>query len=64
MPYTACHRGGCFAPFDLTEPMLSQIRKSSKISVVAQSVSKRALNLNFSTRGFPGAYQIYLKESK
>jgi invasion protein IalB len=64
VPYTACHRVGCFAPFDLTEPMLSQIQKSSKISVVAQSVSKQALNLKFSTRGFPDAYQIYLEESK
>ncbi len=62
--YTACHRIGCFAPFDLTEPMLGQIRKSSKISAVAQSVSKQALNLNFSTRGFPSAYETYLKESK
>jgi invasion protein IalB len=64
IPYTACHRIGCFAPFDLTEPMLGQMRKASKISAVAQSVSKQALNLNFSTRGFPSAYETYLKESK
>jgi invasion protein IalB len=64
VPFTACHRIGCFAPFDLTEPMLGQLRKASKISAVAQSVSKQALNLNFSTKGFPSAYETYLKESK
>ncbi len=64
VPYTACHRIGCFAPFDLTEPMLGQIRKASRISAVAQSVSRQALNLSFSMRGFPSAYDTYLKESK
>ena len=39
----------------MTEPLLGQIRKSTKITVVAQSVSKQALNLNFSTRGFSDA---------
>jgi len=64
VPYTECHRTGCFAPFDLTEPMLGQLRKASKISAVAQSTSKQALNLTFSTRGFPDAYAAYLKETK
>ncbi len=64
VPYSACHKFGCFAPFDLTEPMLGQMRKATKISAVAQSVSTRALNLNFSTRGFPAAYETYLKESR
>jgi invasion protein IalB len=64
VPYSACHQIGCFAPFDLTEPMLGQIRKATKISAVAQSVSQQALNLNFSTRGFPAAYEAYLKESR
>jgi invasion protein IalB len=64
IPYTACHRIGCFAPFDVTEPLLGQIRKSTKITVVAQSVSKQALNLNFSTRGFSDAYAAYVAESK
>lgn len=64
VPYSACHQIGCFAPFDLGEPMLSQIRNASKISAVAKSVSQQALVLNFSTRGFPSAYEAYLKESK
>jgi len=64
VPYSACHRIGCFAPFDLTEPMLGQLRNASKVSAVAQSVSNQALNLNFSTRGFPAAYETYLKESR
>ena len=64
VPYSACHRIGCFAPFDLTEPMLGQMQKASEVSAVAQSVSKQALNLNFSTRGFPAAYAMYLKESR
>ncbi len=64
VPYSACHRVGCFAPFDLTEPMLSQMRKATRISAVAQSTSRQALNLNFSTRGFPAAYEAYVKESR
>ena len=62
--YTACHRIGCFAPFDVTEPLLSRMQKATKITVVAQSVSKQALNLNFSTRGFSDAYTAYVSKSK
>lgn len=62
--YTACHRTGCFASFDLTESLLEQIRKAPKISAVVQNTSKQALNFTFSTRGFPDAYAGYLKESK
>ncbi len=64
VPYSACHRVGCFAPFDLTEPMVAQLRKASKISAVVQSLSQQALNLDFSTRGFPSAYETYLKERR
>lgn len=64
VPYSACHRIGCFAPFDLTEPMVSQIGKATRISAVAQSVSQKALNLNFSPRGFSAAYAAYAKESR
>jgi invasion protein IalB len=64
VPYTACHRIGCFAPFDVTAPLLGEMRKATKITVVAQSVSKQALNLNFSTRGFSDAYAAYVTESK
>jgi invasion protein IalB len=64
VPYSACHRIGCFAPFDLTEPRIGQMKKASKITAVAESVSKQALNLNFSTRGFPAAYQAYLKDTE
>ncbi|CAA2142106.1 invasion associated locus B family protein [Hyphomicrobium sp. ghe19] len=62
--YTACQRTGCFASFDLTEPLLEQIRKAPKISAVVQNTSKQALDFTFSTRGFPDAYAGYLKESK
>jgi invasion protein IalB len=64
IPYSACHRIGCFAAFDLTEPMVGQMQKAASISAVAQSVSRQALNLNFSTRGFPLAYETYLRESR
>jgi len=64
VPYTACHRVGCFAPFNVTEPLLGQMQKATKITVVAQSVSKQALNLNFSTRGFSDAYAAYVTKSK
>jgi invasion protein IalB len=64
VPYSTCHRTGCFAPFDLTEPMLGQMRKATKISAAAQSVSKQAFNVNFSTRGFPAAYEAYLDQSR
>lgn len=64
VPYAACHRIGCFAAFDLTEPLLGQIKRATKITVVAQSISRQALSLNFSTRGFPSAYEAYLKGSK
>jgi invasion protein IalB len=64
VPYSTCHRSGCFAPFEVSEPMLGQIRKTSKITAVAQRPAQQALNLTFSTRGFPDAYETYLKESK
>lgn len=64
IPYSACHRIGCFAPFDLTEPLLGKMRKATKISAVAQSISQRPLALNFSARGFPAAYERYVKESR
>ncbi|WP_409560799.1 invasion associated locus B family protein [Hyphomicrobium sp. MC8b] len=64
VPYSACHRIGCFAPFDLTEPLLGKMRKATKISAVAQSVSQRPLALNFSVRGFPAAYERYVNESR
>ncbi|WP_045835441.1 invasion associated locus B family protein [Hyphomicrobium sp. 99] len=64
VPYAACHRAACFASFDLTEPILAQVRKASKISATVQSTSKMPLNLTFSTRGFPDAYAAYVKESK
>ncbi len=64
VPYAACHRSGCFARFDLAEPLLSQIRKASKISAVVQDTSNKPLSLTFSTRGFPDAYAAYVKESK
>jgi invasion protein IalB len=64
VPYSTCHRIGCFAPFDLTEPRIGQMKKASKITAVAESISKQALNLNFSTRGFPAAYDAYLKETQ
>ena len=62
--YSACHRIGCFAPFDLTEPLLGKIGKATKISAVARSVSQQPLALNFSARGFPAAYERYVKESR
>lgn len=64
VPYTACHRVGCFAPFNVTERLLGQMQKATKITVVAQSVSKQALNLNFSMRGFSDAYAAYVTKSK
>jgi invasion protein IalB len=64
VPYAACHRIGCFAAFDLTEPLLGQMRRATKITVVAQSISQQALSLNFSMSGFPSAYEAYLKGSK
>lgn len=64
VPYAACRRSGCFAQFDLTEPLLSQMRKASKISAVVQDTSNKSLSLTFSTRGFPDAYAAYVKESK
>lgn len=64
VPYSACHRIGCFAPFDLTDTMLGQMGKTPTVSVVARSVSEQALTLNFSTRGFPAAYETFLRESR
>ncbi|MBN9246139.1 MAG: invasion associated locus B family protein [Hyphomicrobium sp.] len=64
VPYAACHRSGCLARFDLTEPLLGQMRKASKISAVVQDTSNKPLSLTFSTRGFPEAYAAYVKESK
>ncbi|MBS0237904.1 MAG: invasion associated locus B family protein [Proteobacteria bacterium] len=64
VPYAACHRSGCFAQFDLTEPLLGHMRKASKISAVVQDTSNKPLSLTFSTRGFPDAYAAYVKESK
>lgn len=64
VPYSACHRVGCFAPFDLTEPLLGKIRKATKISALVQSASRQTLALNFSARGFPVAYERYVKESR
>ena len=64
VPYAACYRSGCFAQFDLTEPLVGQMRKASKISAVVQDTSNKPLSLTFSTRGFPDAYAAYVKESK
>ncbi|HET6389290.1 invasion associated locus B family protein [Hyphomicrobium sp.] len=64
LPYATCHHTGCFAPFDVSEPMLGQMGKASKISAVVQSTSKEPLNLTFSTRGFPAAYAAYVKASQ
>lgn len=64
VPYSACHRIGCFAPFDLTEPLLGKMQKASKITAVIHSVSNQPLSLDFSGRGFPAAYEAYLKQSR
>jgi invasion protein IalB len=62
VPYSACHRVGCFAPFDLSAPMIDQLSKATKVSAVAQSTSNQNIALNFSTRGFRAAYDAYLKQ--
>jgi invasion protein IalB len=64
VPYSACHRIGCFAPFEITEPMLDRMRKATKISAVAQSMSQQAIKFDFSSRGFPAAYDAYVMESR
>lgn len=64
VPFSACHQIGCFAPFDLTEPVLAKLRKATKISAVAESVSQKSLQLSFSGKGFPAAYETYLRESR
>jgi invasion protein IalB len=64
VPYSACHRVGCFAPFDLSEPLLGKMRKATKISALVQSASRQPLALNFSARGFPAAYERYVQESR
>lgn len=64
VPFTACHRIGCFAPFDLSEPLVGKLKTATNITVVAHSVSQQALSFNFSARGFPSAYETYLAQSK
>jgi invasion protein IalB len=64
VPYAACHRFGCFAPFDLNPSLLGKLKAASRITAIAHSVSQRALNFNFSGRGFAGAYAAYLAQSK
>ena len=64
LPYATCHHTGCFAPFDVREPMLGQMGKASKITAVVQNTFKEPLNLTFSTRGFPAAYAAYVKASQ
>lgn len=62
--YSACHQIGCFAPFDLTAPLVGKLKSAKQIAVVAHSVSKQALRFDFSTRGFPAAYEAYLAQSQ
>jgi invasion protein IalB len=64
VPFAACHRIGCFAPFDLNEPLVGKLKTASNITVVAHSVSQQALRFNFSTRGFSNAYETYLAQAK
>jgi invasion protein IalB len=64
VPYSACHPIGCFAPFDLTAPLVGDLKSAKRIEVVAHSVSQQALKFDFSTRGFPAAYERYLAQSK
>jgi invasion protein IalB len=64
VPYAACHRFGCFAPFELNASLLGKLKTATKITAIAHSVSQRALNFNFSGRGFAGAYGAYLAQSK
>jgi hypothetical protein len=64
VPYAACHRIGCFAPFDLSARSLGELKSATNISVVAHSVSHSALRFNFSGRGFARAYDTYIAWSK
>lgn len=64
VPYAACHRVGCFAPFDLNAPLLGKLKAATKITVVVHSVSQQALQFNFSARGFANAYEVYVAQSK
>jgi invasion protein IalB len=64
VPYAACHRVGCFAPFDLSASLVGKLKAATKITAVAHSVSQRALDFNFSGRGFASAYETYLAQSK
>lgn len=62
--YSACHPIGCFAPFDLTAPLVGDLKSAKQIAVVAHSVSQQVLRFDFSTRGFPAAYERYVAQSK
>lgn len=64
VPFTACHRIGCFAAFDMTESLIRQFKTAGNITVEVQSVSQKPLSFNFSPRGLPGAYESYLAQSK
>jgi invasion protein IalB len=64
VPFATCHRIGCFAPFDLSEPLVGKLKTASNITVVAHSVSQQALSFNFSTRGFSNAYETYMAQAK
>jgi len=64
VPFAACHRIGCFAPFDLNEPLVVKLKTATNITVVAHSVSQQALRFSFSTRGFSNAYETYLAQAK
>jgi invasion protein IalB len=62
--YSACHPIGCFAAFDLTAPLIGNLKSAKQIAVIAHSVSQQALKFDFSTRGFPAAYERYVAQSK
>lgn len=61
--YSTCVRFGCFAPFELTTPLMDRFRKTSRVTAVAQ-IGNRPLSLSFSLRGFPKAYETFLQETK
>lgn len=63
VPYRTCISIGCVTIFEVTAPLLGQLRKASKVNVTFQGIRGSPLVVDFQMRGFPKAYDVYLQET-
>jgi invasion protein IalB len=63
MPLRTCLNTGCFGSFEITPAILANMKKANKVSLAMQSAQNRPVNVEFSMRGFPKAYDTYAQEA-